>query len=138
MKRAAELRSLSSDHHRALVIAKRARRSSLAPESVVAEAWREMEQYYECELEGHFCREEDHLVPHLESVGEMALVGQLSREHEAMRACFAAEASRTPEALSRFGDLLGRHVRFEERELFKVAQEVLSQEVLASIERACG
>jgi len=36
-----------------------------------------------------------------------------------------------------FGDMLERHIRFEERELFEIAQERLSSDALKEIEMAC-
>ncbi len=138
MKRAPELKVLSSDHHRALVIARKAKKTDLEKISQTFGLWREIEAYYKHELETHLHKEEKYLVPHLEAIQEVTLVNRLKNEHESLRRYFKPGASRTNESLSSFGDLLEKHVRFEERELFNIAQTLLSQETLTKIEEGCN
>lgn len=135
MKRTSELRNLSSDHHRALVIAKRAKKAK--PDSAFCETWLEIEQYYSRELENHLRAEEAHIVPGLEKLGKYDLVNQLNKEHKEIRNHFQPKSSRSFNALIRFGKLLEQHVRFEDRELFNVVQESFTQDMLASIKDAC-
>jgi hemerythrin-like domain-containing protein len=107
MKRFLELRDLSEDHHHGLV---------LAP---------------------HFQIEELLIAPGLETVGETMLAKRLYDEHRALRECVRPESGRTPSDLHRFGELQENHVRFEERELFEVAQKCLSSQQLGAIAEAC-
>lgn len=129
MKRVLELRGLSNEHHRALVLAKKAKQAG-SEESEVMAIWQEIEDYYSAELERHFHLEETYIATPLKNIGETALVGRLYKEHQAIRSYFWPTAARTGVALNEFGVLLERHVRFEERELFHVAQELLDPESL--------
>jgi hemerythrin-like domain-containing protein len=138
MKRATELRNLSSDHHRALVFAKKAKAAASEENSTISDIWQEIEHYYSTELKNHFHIEETYIGSQLESLGKTELVEQLFREHKAIRDFFKSDSSRTADDLKCFGKLLEQHVRFEERELFNVAQASLSHEALASVEKACS
>ncbi len=135
MKRVEELRVLSSDHHRGLVLAKKAQQA--AGSGLSAEvAWADLEAAFKRELEPHFQIEEQTLIEPLRALGEDALVDQLTREHAQLRACFAADWPRGYAALKRFGDLLKAHIRFEERELFEVVQARFSAEQLQAVAAA--
>jgi IS5 family transposase len=61
----------------------------------------------------------------LAQAGQHALVARTLADHAELRRL--AEALATPDAdsLLRFADLLGAHVRFEEREVFEAAQASL-------------
>jgi hemerythrin-like domain-containing protein len=91
---------------------------------------------FEAELAPHFAVEERALVPALREVDERELIDRLESDHAALRAFVESGAPRTGEALARFGEALERHIRFEERELFPVAERRLSPAALARIERA--
>ncbi len=136
MKRVKELKKLSRDHHRALVFAKRAKNA--CENGTVSEVWLEIENYYDSELEAHFREEELYIVPNLLKLGKHDLVNRLKKEHAEMRDHFNTTSSRTPDALVTFGRLLEQHVRFEERELFNVVQDIFEPDDLASIEKSCG
>ena len=145
MKRFPELKSLSSDHHRALVLAKKAKKAGAEPSSTelsstelsVTDVWSEMERYYSNELEIHFKQEEDNIAPHLQRIGKADLLERLVAEHKELRSYFMAGADRTVGTLNSLGRLLEQHVRFEERELFNVVQDLFSQEELTLIEEGC-
>ncbi len=136
MKRAPELRALSEDHHHGLVLARKAKLAGTDPGAAIDATWAEVEAKFEAELEPHFQIEEELLAPPLAAIGEQALVGRLFVEHAALRACVAAGAPRTREALAGFGDLLEAHIRFEERELFETAQTRLDAGALRAIAEA--
>ncbi|KEA63722.1 Hemerythrin HHE cation binding region [Marinobacterium lacunae] len=136
MKRIDALRGLSSDHHRALVIAKKAKHASDQGDAALIRLWTEIEQAYAAELERHFTIEEQYLSAPLTEIGETALVERLHEEHRQLRAHFQPGAPRNLDALHAFGDLLANHVRFEERELFNTAQERLSADLLSALEQA--
>lgn len=137
MKRSNELRDLSSDHHRGLALARMARRSASGRgDPPTAEAWMEIVETFRVELEPHFRVEESALAPALEARGEPAMVRRLLEEHAVLRAFVSPGAGRTSADLANFGELLERHIRFEERELFEAAQRLLSAEELAVVAKA--
>lgn len=129
MKRSPQLRSLSSEHHGALVLALKARKAAASGD--VSAFWPALRERFAAELEPHFQAEEQTLLPALEGVGESALVARTLAEHREMRECLAGPADAAN--LTRFAELLERHVRFEERELFEVAEQRLSDEEMARI-----
>jgi hemerythrin-like domain-containing protein len=132
MRRSAALRGLSSDHHAGLVLARRARNAAGAGAQAQAAAWRDVTERFRTELEPHFEVEERELLPALRSAGETALVVRTSAEHRALRAFVHAG---DPANLLPFAEALEAHIRFEETQLFEVAQQVLAPEVLAGLER---
>jgi len=138
MKRFPELRDLSEDHHHGLALARKARQAaSGGDERVMAEVWAEVEMQFTAELAPHFAIEETLLAPPLDIAGETALTRRLFEEHHALRECVRPGGGRRSAELDRFGELLEAHIRFEERELFDVAQRCLSAEQLGAIAEAC-
>lgn len=137
MKRASELQALSKDHHRGLVLAKKAKRAVGEGSASVYEVWAEIELRFKAELERHFQIEESLIAENLKSLGELQVVKRLYKEHDALRQFFVPGRGRTPADLQSFGELLEKHIRFEERELFEVAQNILNSDVLSKIEQAC-
>ena len=134
MKRSSALIRLSREHHLALVLAKRARH--MGAENTEA-ACRFMTQAFDIftrELEPHFHAEESALLPALESAGELDLVRRTRSEHEELRRLANRLQAKDATSLRRFGELLEAHVRFEERELFALAESLLTPEALAIIE----
>lgn len=123
MKREAFLRELSSEHHNALVLA---RRIAVACDSAKApdpHFLADVRAVFDGDLEPHFREEERTLLPALEAVGEARLVQRTLEEHRQLRNLVARLEA--PGALAEFGTLLKAHVRFEERTLFEVCQERL-------------
>jgi hemerythrin-like domain-containing protein len=138
MKRIPELRDLSDDHHHGLVLAQKAKQAAARADlRAAAEMWVEVEMQFAAELAPHFQIEETLIAPHLEDAGESAMTRRLYDEHRALRECVQPGSGRTPADLGRFGDLLESHIRFEERELFEVAQRRLSPEALIAVAEAC-
>ena len=134
MKRAEALLKLSREHHTALSIAQRARRALAGGvagdiESVAAEASRR----FVSELEPHFLDEERWLLPALDAVGETALVTRTMDEHRRLRALAGELPGGGAVVLTAFAELLGDHVRFEERELFESAQARIPSDELARL-----
>ncbi len=130
MKRDPRLRSLSSDHHRALVMARKMERAGAA-DRPDAPALQVIEAFCRDELRPHFVQEEELLLPALERHGEGALVERTRREHARMLEL--SERVDRSEALRELGALLRQHVRFEEQELFEAAQAKLSDAELERI-----
>ncbi|RMH40749.1 MAG: hemerythrin domain-containing protein [Deltaproteobacteria bacterium] len=135
MRRDPRLRALSSDHHRALVLARRAAQAADAGGAAAAEAWRALADTFARELEPHFAVEEQVLLPALREAGHGGLVDRTLEDHVALRAYTSADME--PAAgLRGFADRLTSHVRFEERELFEVAQRALPDGALDAVAAA--
>ena len=122
MKRAVELAPLSRDHHVALEHALRLRRSS---DDDVAAVVASFLAFLVTDGRAHFAQEEELLAPQVPD-DHAGLAGRMVAEHdEVLR---RAEAlGRCPDVVSarELGELLSRHVRFEERELFPLLERRL-------------
>jgi hemerythrin-like domain-containing protein len=132
MRRHPALRSLSSDHHVGLVIARRARKTANEGARAQEAAWEVVKSRFFTEVEGHFRHEEQGLLPMLRTAGEVTLVQRTLSEHRTLRTLIADDR---PENLSVFAELLAAHVRFEESELFETAQRLLGLDALAQLEQ---
>lgn len=138
LQRDPRLRALSSDHHQALVHARQALRVSSSHDAAAcAEEWPRMLQWFAVETAPHFAIEEEFLLPALEAVGEPELAARTRREHAVLRSLIGDVAQPLEERMAQFGTMLRNHVRFEERELFPVIQEKVSDEVLDAVAHAC-
>lgn len=123
MKRSPALLKLSREHHTALSLALRIEKADNAlAQSAVQAA---LPDIFRKELEPHFQEEENDLLPQLAQAGEAALVERTLQEHADLRWLTVLIANGDLAALSAFAKLLHAHVRFEERELFMIAQRVL-------------
>jgi len=137
MRRADDLLPLSHDHHSALVLARRCKQSVMPGAAVdTHEAWRQVREAFPRQLEPHFVIEERFLLPALEGIGESELVARVREDHSSLRA-LAANITADAGMLERFGLLLEAHVRFEERQVFEVAQQRLPALALEAIAEAC-
>ena len=133
MKRHPALAPLSREHHSALVLAKRALRASTGGFDAINHFVAEVERVFACDLEPHFQLEERWLLPALIRVGQSKAVEQTLAEHAKLRLLASQPGINRPEILRRFGNALAEHVRFEERELFPLAESTLDEEALESI-----
>jgi hemerythrin-like domain-containing protein len=93
---------------------------------------------WEVELQSHFRVEEEVLFPAVEPFLESkAIVADLIGQHREMEELIgriaAASGAARVELLTEFGQLLSRHIRTEERQLFEEIQARLSQEQMASL-----
>lgn len=121
---------LSRQHHNALALCVLIRRSLSAdssPENLAKLARRTIDRY-ELELVNHFEIEEQVLFP---ECGSMPLVVELLAQHRAIETCIA-QLRTTPSAtlLEQLCELLSKHIRLEENELFEQAQRGLPRDVL--------
>ncbi len=116
-------------------MARRARRAAGRSSASDLDAfWLDTRQRFVRELEPHFRVEEQWLLPPLAEAGEDGLVARTNEDHRALRAWIAEPADST--RMAAFADRLEAHVRFEERDLFPRAEEILTDPALAAIERA--
>lgn len=123
MKRSPALRQLSREHHTALSLTLRIAKA--IDEDARSKLMASVPALFHGELEPHFQEEERSLLPQLAAAGETTLVARTLDEHAQIRALAAAIATGDESALAPFGKLLQAHVRFEERELFVVAEQCL-------------
>jgi len=135
MKRNQALRQLSRDHHRALEAALKLRRATNADsQQVTADFlafWRDHGAL-------HFRVEEDVMLPgaaHRIAPTDPAVVRVLTDHVEIRRRALDLEAggSVDAETLNALGETLSAHVRHEERVLFPMIEEALSDEELARL-----
>jgi iron-sulfur cluster repair protein YtfE (RIC family) len=127
---------LSHDHHHALALALRCRKQALGQTRPTGfdglrERAAELLGFYDRNLVSHFRAEEEILFPLLQSLvpESRQLVDELSRDHEQIRS--AVHRLKNSSGLSKvifdLGDLLERHVRREERELFPLFEKHTSK-----------
>jgi len=129
MKRHAALLQLSREHHQALKMARQARFASDAGISeAITQAAEAICERFRDELEPHFQAEEKDLLPALTAAGASNLAQRTLAEHAELRELNRRLAEPDGETLARFATLLNDHVRFEERELFETAQQLLYPE----------
>jgi hemerythrin-like domain-containing protein len=121
-KRDASLVPLSHDHHHGLVRVFETRQALRCGEGLERQALLTCE-FYERHLVPHFRAEEEVLIPVLRETGALdeAALQRLLDEHHAL-AHLAGELAANAEPLLRFADLLERHIRTEEREIFPAYQ----------------
>jgi hemerythrin-like domain-containing protein len=132
MKRDLRLRGLSSEHHRALTLARSLDRQVRAGGDLAGAAG-ELVRRFDAELEPHFRVEEELLLPALQQAGAVALVERTEADHRALRAHAAAARVGRTDGLLSFADHLTEHVRFEERELFPFCEAALDATVLDAV-----
>ncbi|WP_395834435.1 hemerythrin domain-containing protein [Archangium violaceum] len=135
MMRDTRLRGLSAEHQDALLFGRRLLEVSTAPEQELNPAWEVLRRRFFAEVQPHFLTEEQELLPALESLGEEALVARVWEDHEALRALVTDEAEPLRIRLEKLGLRLIAHVRFEEAQVFELAQRRLPPEVLERIAR---
>lgn len=132
MKRHPALIPLSHDHHRALVEARRLRRAAAGPAAAAtAEAFL---RFFADVTVRHFREEEELVFPAVVDCEEAReLLVQALLEHQRLHA-LAARLQRQLEGggsvgglMRELGELLEAHVRLEERRLFPVIEELLSE-----------
>jgi iron-sulfur cluster repair protein YtfE (RIC family) len=118
---------LSHDHHHGLALALRCRKQALGQikpmgAAGLRERAREFLSFYTDHLSAHFRAEEDILFPLIGSAapGSSTIINELVRDHEQIRAAVAQleNGNGLAKLIFDLGDLLERHIRKEERELF--------------------
>ncbi len=144
MKRAAELKELSDDHHQGLVQARRLRKVA-ASKGVgpLEETTRAFLEFWQRDTSAHFRREEEVLLPVLARYGQDVLyrgpVVEMLSQHARVRGLVMqlsdeyADGSLRPETIGEIGELLEAHIRLEEREVFPMIEEVLPEAALKEV-----
>jgi hemerythrin-like domain-containing protein len=132
-KRHPSLIPLSQDHHHGLALALRCRKHALGQlnpgdHEGLERCAREAYRFWESALIPHFEAEESVLFTRLSAHAQCrSLVAQLENEHREFRAKLSSDErlSEPKKFLFDFGDLLERHIRREERELFPMFEELI-------------
>jgi hemerythrin-like domain-containing protein len=134
MLRDPNLVPLSHQHHNGLALCVLTRRSLAADSSPgnVAKLARRVIDRYELELVNHFEIEEQVLFPACQTIpGSGEMIGELVGEHRAIEALVTQlRSAPSPALLLHFCELLSKHIRREENELFEQIQRALPREVL--------
>ena len=126
MKRHAALLQHSREHHHSLKLARLASfaADSGSPEAIAQAAATILEECPET-IEAHFRGEEEGILQQMEAIGQLELRARTLAEHARLRELCQHMRQPDTATLAEFGNLLRDHVRFEERELFEVAQDLL-------------
>jgi hemerythrin-like domain-containing protein len=143
MKRTPELRTLSEDHHYGLVHARRLRRAAEGEEANSAEpVAKEFLDFWQEEIAIHFRKEEEVLLPVVAryggDVGQDPLVEMLA-QHARIRGLVMRLSDEVVggyvrlETLQELGEQLEAHIRLEERAVFPLVEESLSEAALTEL-----
>ncbi|MBM2846705.1 MAG: Hemerythrin cation binding domain protein [Bacteroidetes bacterium] len=144
-KRHPSLVSLSQDHHHGLALALRLRQGDKA---LLNDGWthdrreqaKRVEDFYRAELCHHFIAEEKALFPSMRRhVPESShLIDRLVLQHREMEEIVShvsvAATHDLATLLVRLGEVLDQHIRAEERELFPMYEEKISEDVARAIQ----
>ncbi len=128
IKRHEALKPLSRDHHHGLLLCWKIR-EGLKKEIAHDRIKSYTDFFFSSQLRPHFDFEEEEIFPLLGEEHPMTV--RALREHHRLESLFKAEASE--ENFVSIEKELNRHIRFEERELFRELQETLSEEKLQQI-----
>jgi hemerythrin-like domain-containing protein len=136
MLRDPSLVPLSRQHHYALALCVRIDRS-LKAGATDLEIWQpKIEEHFSEQIRVHFEAEEAVLFPAAERFPDLSsLVDELRADHQELRRHFALASARAMSAsdLREFADLLPRHIRNEERDLFEELQSLMTPDQLHSL-----
>jgi hemerythrin-like domain-containing protein len=143
MKRTPELRTLSEDHHHGLVHARRLRRAAEGEEANSAEpVAKEFLDFWQMETAIHFRKEEEVLLPVVARYGgdvsQDPLVEMLA-QHARIRGLVMRLSDEVVggyvrlETLQELGEQLEAHIRLEERAVFPLVEESLSEAALTEL-----
>ncbi len=137
MKRKEQLISLSMDHHKSLVLAKKCQDIfHLKDEHAIAKKCLEIAAQFDKVWDVHFKIEELSIFSKTcdKSTALIALCQVLKKEHDEMRAMVKQMQLGAFAHLGDFGVMLRKHTRMEERKLFPLVEVEFSQEELDVID----
>ena len=128
---------LSQQHHNGLalcVLTERSLGADASPANVAKLAQRAIDRY-EIELTNHFDIEEQLLFPMIErELGKTAILTELTADHRTLEGMIdQLRTTPSAERLEKFCELLRRHIRREENELFQDIQQRLPPGVLETV-----
>lgn len=136
MYRIEQLRPLSRQHQLGLSLSRKAMQCPADSSAAdVDDQWQVLVAYVNDETVAHFAIEEEYLItPLMTEHGENPKVVELSNrllaEHEQLRTLSQPSQPTSIDDLHALGQALYEHIRFEEREVFPLMQELLTTEQL--------
>jgi hemerythrin-like domain-containing protein len=143
MKRTPELRTLSEDHHHGLVQARRLRRAAEADETDSAEAAvKGFLDFWQKDTALHFRKEEEVLLPIMARYGGDLSQGplvEMIEDHARIRGLVMQLSDEVIggnvrlETLHEIAERLEAHIRLEERVVFPLIEESLSEAALTEL-----
>lgn len=123
IKRSKELAPLSREHHEGLLLGWKIKQGlkNGTDHRVIAEY---IQWFWKNDLQEHFRKEEEVLAPHLPA--ENKLLIRMNEEHDDIRARIYLLVQITDEDLFlQLSNAIHDHIRFEERELFPYAEQII-------------
>lgn len=137
MQRHAALAGLSEEHHHGLVWSRRLSRFAAGEsESPAADVIDEFLSVWEREINPHFRREEEVVLPVFARTDHYWVAGiqEMLRQHvELRRNIWLLREDPHPDVIRQTGELLREHIRLEEREVFPLIQLEADEPLLARI-----
>lgn len=130
LKRVEALKSFSREHHHGLLLGWKIRKG-MSKGIAIDRIKKYADWFFENHLVPHFEDEEKYIFPILGEDHEM--IKKALAEHRRLTRLFTEEED-VEKALHHIEEELDRHIRFEERELFMLIQEVAKPEQLKKIE----
>ncbi|WP_417266286.1 hemerythrin domain-containing protein [Brumimicrobium sp.] len=130
LKRVEALKSFSREHHHGLLLGWKIRKG-MSNGIAIDRIKKYADWFFENHLVPHFEDEEKYIFPILGEDHEM--IKKALSEHRRLTRLFTEEED-VEKALHHIEEELDRHIRFEERELFMLIQEVATPEQLKKIE----
>lgn len=140
MKRAEQLVPLSHDHHQGLVVSQHALRlTENATSTEIEQHWLKVKDCLIEQAQHHFVIEEQYLLEPLAKLGgNDEMVERIYADHQAFRVFTQHPVGQNLTELQEIAALLKAHIKYEEREVFARAQQVLSTEQLDLLMQAHG
>ncbi|HLV51680.1 MAG TPA: hemerythrin domain-containing protein [Flavobacterium sp.] len=132
MKRIEELHHLSHDHHHGLLVCWKIR-TAFSKGIEMERVKNYLKWFYEYHLKTHFEIEEQTLLPVVGTENEYGK--QMLAEHQQLRDLFETTEISSGN-LTQIEELLQAHIRFEERQLFPIIQDIATTEQLKVIAAA--
>ncbi len=134
LKRDPSLVPLSHDHHEGLLRVFFLRQALRAGQGLEHQA-KVTREFFDADLVPHFRAEEEVLFPLLRPLlgADDGSIDALLAEHRVLEA-LTARLDGTPDRMREYADLLERHIRAEERQLFERYQELVPVPDRAEIE----
>ena len=144
MKRHPHLQPLSRQHHLGLSLATKAKQCTDTPSDIQAH-WHALTAYLDEQTHKHFAIEEAYIAKVLlakltnpqqpTQITAHNLAKELMTQHEALHR-LTQLTNPTADDVINLANALYEHIRFEEREVFPLAQELLSESELLAIYKA--
>ena len=131
IKRSKELAPLSREHHDGLLFAWKIKQG-LSNGTSLATLCSYTRWFWTNHMKPHFKDEEKVLVKHLPA--DNPLVAQMFNEHAHIRdVIISLDKEPDPNSLQLLAEYINNHIRFEERELFAYAEQILTPEQLDEV-----